>query len=67
MFIFLTEDNVDIEVLEGNAEGIVKNLFATTLLGATIQDGGTRARSSGSQVYTGTLTILFCFYLFVLI
>jgi len=32
-------------VLEGNAEGIIKNLFATTLLGTTIQDGGTRARS----------------------
>jgi len=39
------EDNVDIEVLEENAKGIVKNLFATTLLGTTIQDGGTRARS----------------------
>ena len=69
MSIFLTEGNVDIEVLEGNAEGNVKNLFATTLLGATIQDGGTRARSSGPQVLwcTGTLTILFCFYLFFLI
>jgi len=43
--ISLTEGNVDIEVLEGNAEGIIKNLFATTLLGTTIQDGGTRARS----------------------
>ena len=46
MSIFLIEDNVDIEVLEGNAEGIVKNLFATTLLGATIQDGSTRVRST---------------------
>jgi len=44
--ISLVEGNVDIEVLEENAEGIVKNLFATTLLGATIQDGGIRARSS---------------------
>ena len=43
--ISLTEGNVDIEVLEGNAEGIVKNLFATTLLGTTIQDSSTRARS----------------------
>ena len=69
MSIFLMEGNIDIEVLEENAEEIVKNLFATTLLGATIQDGGTRARSNRLQVlwYTGTLTILFCFYLFFLI
>ena len=44
-FISLTEGNVNIEVLEGNAEEIIKNLFATTLLDTTIQDGGTRARS----------------------
>ena len=45
-FISLTEGNVDIEVLKGIAEGIVKNLFTTTLLGAITQDSGTRARSS---------------------
>jgi len=37
------EGNVDIEVLEG----IVKNLFAIILLGATMQDGSIRARSNG--------------------
>jgi len=37
------EDNVNIKVLEGIAERIVKNLFATTLLGTTMQDGSTRA------------------------
>jgi len=35
------EGNINIEVLEG----IVKNLFATTLLGTTIQYDSTRARS----------------------
>jgi len=30
------EGNVDIEVLEGIIEEIVKNLFATTLLGTTM-------------------------------
>jgi len=46
MSISLTEGNIDMEVLKGIAEGIVKNLFTTTLLGATTQDSGTRARSS---------------------
>ena len=46
MFISLIEGNVDIEVLKGIAEGVVKNLLTTTLLGATTQDSGTRARSS---------------------
>ena len=46
MSISLTEGNVNIEVLKRIAEGIVKNLFTTTLLGATMQDSSTRARSS---------------------
>jgi len=46
MSISLTEGNIDMEVLKGIAEGIVKNLFTTTLLDATTQDSGTRARSS---------------------
>jgi len=41
--ISLIEDNVNIEMLEGIAERIVKNLFANTLLGTTMQDGSTRA------------------------
>ena len=43
------EGNVDIEVLEGIVEEIVKNLFATTLLGTTMQDGGIRARCDDEQ------------------
>jgi len=49
MSIFLIEGNVDIEVLEENVKENVKNFFATTLLGATIQDGSIRARSTGSH------------------
>ena len=45
MSISLMKYKVDIEVLEGIAEGIIKNLFTTTLLSTTIQDGSTRARS----------------------
>ena len=56
MSISLMEGNVNIEVLEGNAEGIVKNLFATTLLGTTIQDSGTRARSKLTVMYNVMLT-----------
>ena len=42
MSISLTEGNIDIEVLEEITKGIVTNLFATTLLGTTIEDSSIR-------------------------